>query len=66
MNIALSQTKYQYSSGARGTLDLIELPSHFAELYLTDYDFVKQFSLVPISKPGTNEIEMQPIHNSVF
>ena len=41
LNIALSRTKYQYLSGARGTLDMIEIPSHFTELFLTDYQFVK-------------------------
>ena len=47
LNIALSRTKYQYLSGARGTTDMIEIPSHFTELFLTDYSFVKQFALVP-------------------
>ena len=41
INIALSHTKYQYLSGARGTTDMIEIPSHFAELFLTDYSFVR-------------------------
>ncbi len=41
LNIALSETKYQYLSGARGTTDIIEIPSHFAELYLQDYTFVR-------------------------
>ena len=34
INIALSHTKYQYLSGARGTTDMIEIPSHFTELFL--------------------------------
>ena len=41
LNIALSKTKYQYLSGARGTTDMLEIPSHFTELFLTDYAFVK-------------------------
>ena len=46
LNIGMSQTKYQYLSGARGTLDSIEIPSHFCELFLTDYAFVSQFALI--------------------
>ena len=40
INIAVSNTKYQYLSGSRGTLDLVEIPSHFTELYLNEYGFV--------------------------
>jgi peptidyl-dipeptidase Dcp len=46
LNVALSQTKYQYYSCARGTTDLIEIPSHFTELFLTDYSFVRRFATV--------------------
>ena len=75
MNIALSHTKYQYLSGARGTTDMIEIPSHFAEQFLTDYSFVKQFALVPFSKttqnhPGEeakpNQTQMLPIERGIF
>ena len=71
LNIALSKTKYQYLSGARGTLDMIEIPSHFTELFLTDYQFVKQFALVQhrkeIAKNVYEEkIEMKPISRNVF
>ena len=52
LNIALSNTKYQYLSGARGTTDMIEIPAHFTELYLTDYSFVRQFAMIPMMKPG--------------
>lgn len=55
LNIALSSTKYQYLSGARGTTDMIEIPSHFAELYLTDYSFIRQFALVPMVKAGLDK-----------
>ena len=41
LNISLSNTKYQYLSGARGSTDILEIPSHFVELYLSDYNFVK-------------------------
>ena len=41
LNISLSNTKYQYLSGARGTTDTKEIPSHFIELYLNEYSFVK-------------------------
>lgn len=44
LNIALSETKYQYLSGARGSTDLMEIPSHFFELLLEDYSFVSQFA----------------------
>ena len=72
MNIALSNTKYQYLSGARGTTDMIEIPSHFTELFLTDYSFVKQFALVPMKPAGKstsenqNLTEMLPIERSIF
>ena len=46
IHIAMSKTKYQYLSGSRGTTDMVEIPSHFTELYLTDYGFVKQFALI--------------------
>jgi len=45
LNISLCNTKYQYHSCARASLDIAEIPSHFIELYLKDYDFVKQFAL---------------------
>ena len=40
LNIALCDTKYQYHSCARASLDVAEIPSHFVELYLKDYNFV--------------------------
>ena len=46
LNVALSKTKYQYYSCARGSTDLIEIPSHFIELFLKDYSFVKRFATV--------------------
>lgn len=70
LNIALSNTKYQYLSGARGTTDMIEIPSHFTELFLTDYSFVKQFALVPFrdagSKDDDKQVQMLPIERSIF
>ena len=33
----MSETKYQYLSGARGTLDRVEIPSHFVELYKHEF-----------------------------
>jgi peptidyl-dipeptidase Dcp len=54
LNIALCDTKYQYHSCARASLDVVEIPSHYVELYLKDYSFVKKFALdnkkAPISK----------------
>ncbi len=36
-------------------MDIVEIPSHFTELFLKDYDFVKKFAVKdnkePISKP---------------
>ena len=72
LNIGMSKTKYQYLSGARGTLDSIEIPSHFCELFLTDYSFVSQFALVqtPVRRPQfrDEEVEMktEPINRSTF
>lgn len=54
---------------------MIEIPSHFTEHYLTDYSFVKQFALVPMTvatKPGDdkeanpNLTQMLPIERSIF
>jgi len=47
LNIALSNTKYQYHSCARASMDIAEIPSHFAELYLKDYSFVSKFAIQP-------------------
>lgn len=44
LNVAMSTTKYQYYSCARGTTDLVEIPSHFIELFLKDYGFVRRFA----------------------
>ena len=76
LNIALSHTKYQYLSGARGTTDMIEIPSHFAEHFLTDYSFVRSFALVPMMPAGSkfNDddeeskklMQMLPIERSIF
>ena len=44
LNIALSNTKYQYHSCARASLEVAEIPSHYAELYLKDYQFVKKWA----------------------
>ena len=46
LNVAMSKTKYQYFSGARGTTDLIEIPSHFTELFLKEYTFVRKFATI--------------------
>ncbi len=46
LNVSMSTTKYQYFSCARGTTDLIEIPSHFTELFLKDYRFVRKFATV--------------------
>lgn len=53
LNVALARTKYQYLSGARGSTDMMEIPSHFAELYLSDYEFVKQFAVAPVEDPNS-------------
>lgn len=66
MNISLSQTKYQYLSGARGSEDIIEVPSHFTELFLTDYDFVKQFAQIPLWTKGQESWKMYPLRQSIF
>ena len=52
LNIALSDTKYQYHSCARASMDIAEIPSHFAELFLKDYDFVKKFAFKPARGGG--------------
>ena len=44
LNIALSDTKYQYLSGARSGQDVCELPSYFAEKFLRDYSFLMRFA----------------------
>jgi peptidyl-dipeptidase Dcp len=44
LNIALSNTKYQYHSCARASLEVAEIPSHYVELYLKDYQFVKKWA----------------------
>jgi Zn-dependent oligopeptidase len=65
INIAISQTKYQYISGARLSMDVMEIPSHFAEHFLQDYDFVSQFAQLPVAdKNGV--WRMMPIKRSVF
>jgi Zn-dependent oligopeptidase len=55
--VALSKTKYQYYSCARGTTDLIEIPSHLAELFLKDYRFVRKFATVLESTPLPDDNE---------
>lgn len=64
LNIALSQTKYQYVSGARGSTDIIEIPSHFTELYLQDYTFVRQFAQMPIHHKS--DWKSVPIKRQIF
>ena len=58
LNIALCNTKYQYHSCARGSLDIAEIPSHFLEHYLKDYDFVSKFAFQPDST--------KPIDRGIF
>ena len=58
-------------SGARGTTDIIEIPSHFTELFLTDYSFVKQFALmtVPVGRPEPGKQQkfgLVPISKAIF
>ncbi len=60
LNVAMSNTKYQYYSCARGTTDLIEIPSHFTELFLKDYRFVKKFATV-LDSPKEDENNDNPI-----
>ena len=48
LNIALSNTKYQYHSCARASLEVAEIPSHYVELYLKDYSFVKKWAFQPL------------------
>ena len=62
LNIALSSTNYQYHSCARASMDIAEIPSHFAELYLKNYDFVKRFAFKPNFDSDTNE----PIDLNIF
>jgi Zn-dependent oligopeptidase len=57
LNVALSNTKYQYYCCARGTTDLIEIPSHFTELFLKDYSFVRKFATVMEQPPMPSENE---------
>ena len=65
LNIALSDTNYQYHSCARASMDIAEIPSHFAELYLKNYDFVKKFAFKPQGEDlGENELE--PIDIEIF
>ena len=76
LNIALSHTKYQYLSGARGTTDMIEIPSHFTEMFLTDYSFVRQFAMIAtqlsqkdrmqLSEEESLKTQMLPIDRSIF
>jgi hypothetical protein len=34
---------------------MAELPSHFTELYLTEYSFVKQFALIQFVKEASKD-----------
>lgn len=46
-------------------MDVMEIPSHFAEHFLQDYDFVSQFAQLPVAdKNGV--WRMMPIKRSVF
>lgn len=56
MHVALSQTKFQLISGSRVPLDFAEIPSHFTEQYIYDYDFVKQWAVDDSSKPIDKEL----------
>jgi len=58
-------------SGARGTTDIIEIPSHFTELFLTDYDFVKKFALMsaPVGRQEAGRKQqygLVPITKKIF
>lgn len=59
--MALSSTKYQYYSCARGTTDLIEIPSHLTELFLKDYRFVRKFATVLEAPSQISDKEDSPI-----
>ena len=56
MNIALSQTKYQYYSCARATTDLLEIPSHLIELLVSDYAFVRRFATTDGKTPISRDV----------
>ena len=54
---------------------MIEIPSHFTELFLQDYSFIRQFALVPMKQTGKygqvqddnpNLTQMLPIERSIF
>lgn len=47
-------------SGARGTTDIIEIPSHFSELYLQDYTFVSQFAQLALPLKPNKSTDEQP------
>ena len=52
----MSKTKYQHYSGSRSTTDLLEIPSHLAELFLSDYSFVRKFAITDKREPISREI----------
>lgn len=67
LNIALSNTKYQYHSCARASMDIAEIPSHFAELFLKDYSFVSRFALKPEAKQlSAGASVREPIDRDIF
>lgn len=66
LNIALSNTKYQYHSCARASLDIAEIPSHFTELYIKDYEFVRRFAMQPAKVDHSGESIREPIERKVF
>jgi len=53
-----SKTEFQCFSGTRVPLDFAEFPSHLFELFLTDYDYVKQWAV--------NKSTKQPISLTLF
>ena len=52
----MSKTMYQHYSGSRSTTDLLEIPSHLAELFLSDYSFVRKFAITDKREPISREI----------
>jgi hypothetical protein len=46
MHSLLSRTQFQHTSGTRGALDFVEIPSHLFEYWARDYDSVAAFAVL--------------------
>lgn len=56
MHVGLSKTSFQMINGARVPLDFAEVPSHFTEQFVYDYEFVKQWATDHEDKPIDREL----------